>query len=161
MINNVKIFDSSLVFAGVEVQDKETCLKKMVELLYERGVLNNKQSFLKTVMEREAIMSTGIGRAVALPHGRSELVSTVRSVVFLLNKGIDFQAVDDEPVRLVVLTASPKQESHIYMLMLKHLTEYLRQASNRDELFGVKDSNYLLKILRGIENEVNKELNNR
>ncbi len=161
MENNVTLFEPELVFTGIEVEDKEKCIVKMVDLLDKRGVLEDKQVFLDTVMEREAIMSTGIGREIALPHGRSELVSTVRSVVFLLDKGIDFQAVDDEPVKLVVLTASPISESHVYMLMLKHLTNYLRQTSNRMNLFEEKDSNHLYKILRGIENEVNKELNNK
>jgi|AntAceMinimDraft_2_1070361.scaffolds.fasta_scaffold12245_2 fructose-specific phosphotransferase system IIA component len=158
MEKTIRLFDSKLIFRDIKVKDKEECLAKMVNCLAESGVLSDKDAFLNTVIEREAIMSTGIGRNVALPHGRSDLVKTVRSVVFLFKNGIDFQAVDDEPVQLVVLTASPKNESHIYMLMLKHLTEYLRQPEKRDLLFKVASKDELIKIMKGIENEVNKDL---
>jgi mannitol/fructose-specific phosphotransferase system IIA component (Ntr-type) len=158
MKNKVRLFEPELIFCGIEVKDKVECLKKMVMYLAGNGVLQDGPAFLDTVLEREAIMSTGIGRHIALPHGRSHLVSTVRSVVFLLNKGIDFQAVDDELVRFVVLTASPEKESHIYMLMLKRLTEHLRQPQNREQLFAVTDKNELIQIMKGIENEVNQDL---
>ncbi|MBN2829758.1 MAG: PTS sugar transporter subunit IIA [Candidatus Cloacimonetes bacterium] len=158
MNNKVRLFEPELIFCGIEVKDKVECLERMVSYLAENGILQDKKAFLDVVLEREAIMSTGIGRNIALPHGRSYLVSTVRSVVFLLKEGIDFQAVDEQSVRFIVLTASPEKESHIYMLMLKRLTEHLRQSQNREHLFAITDKQELIKIMKGIENEVNKDL---
>lgn len=70
------------------------------------------------LLERERSMSTGIGQGVAIPHCSSEHVSEVHGALALLPGGIEFQAVDDEPVRVAVLLLLPKNkfEKHIKTL---------------------------------------------
>ena len=63
-----------------------------------------------TLLEREKSMSTGIGQGVAIPHCSTEAVSDVRGVLILLKQGIDFESLDAEPVRIIVLMLMPKNK---------------------------------------------------
>lgn len=63
-----------------------------------------------TLLDRERSMSTGIGQGVAIPHCSTEAVSDVRGILVLLKNGIDFESLDEEPVRIIVLMLMPKNK---------------------------------------------------
>jgi len=70
----------------------------MVKLLHEHDVLAYTDTFIKAVKSREEAMSTGIGRAIAIPHARDHSVNKLGIALCLLNEGLDFGSVDSEPV---------------------------------------------------------------
>ncbi len=63
-----------------------------------------------TLLERERSMSTGIGQGVAIPHCSTDAVTDVRGVLVLLREGVDFESLDDDPVRIIVLMLMPKNK---------------------------------------------------
>lgn len=95
----------------------------LIETLFDRCiegtvVVEHRESIWQTLLERERSMSTGIGLGVAIPHCSSEYVPDVFSYGAVLRQGVDFQAVDEIPVRIVILLLMPKKkfEKHIKIL---------------------------------------------
>ena len=151
---NSTLFMPQLVRVVDHIGSKALCLEFMCQLLSDAGCLEFADRFLAAVQTREAVMSTGIGKEVAIPHARELGVKELKVAMCLFGRGIDFQAVDNKPVRLVFLTAVPQDAGREYMTLLKGLSEYLRQDALRLPLLNAKDEKELFEYARQIESQI-------
>jgi len=85
----MEIFAKDLVKIDYYAINKESLINEMVEFLYKEHIINDMDAFLRSILERESIMSTGIGNHVAIPHTRSESVKRLAVAVYLLKNEID------------------------------------------------------------------------
>ncbi len=150
-----RLFQPELVRIVDRFDTKNACLEYMTELLAASGCLSFPDRFLAAVKGREEIMSTGIGRAVAIPHARDLTVSCLRVAVCMLNEGLDFMAIDHEPVRLVFMIAVPQSSNREYMKILRSLSEYVREEENRAILISSTDERELFEHVSSIEDIIN------
>ena len=88
------------------------------------------------LLEREASMSTGIGQGVAIPHCSSEYVSEVHGALALLPRGIEFQSVDEEPVRVAVLLLLPKNKFEKHIKTLAAVARLFNNQDFRETILG-------------------------
>ena len=79
--------------------------------------------------DREAVMSTGIGNGIAIPHVRIPEVTAVTLGVGIAPKGIDFGAIDNKPVHILVLFATPKDSDKEYLKLLAQVVLRLRDQA--------------------------------
>jgi len=145
------IFTQDLIVQNYYAIDKKSCLEEMVEFLFEKGVISSSEDFFKAIMERENLMSTGIGRNVAIPHARSDLVKEIKIAVYVLDNELDFNSVDDEAVKVIFMIAVPEEKKNEYMKLLSNISNFLRSDENREKLFSAKTKEELLKILEEIK----------
>ncbi len=119
----------------------------MVERLFEKGRIKDKALVLEMLTRRESLGSTGIGKSIAIPHGRS-LAAPELSIVFARSsKGIDFEAVDKKPVHLFFLiVAPPHDRSNIYLPVLGKIVEKVKEARIRSKLMKVEEFEELKKV---------------
>ena len=104
------MLDESTVKVGLESLDKEECIEEMTDVLVRAGRVANSAQVLAAVRTREAEGSTGIGKGVAVPHGKcAGLAGTVLAVGISKN-GIEFDAADGKPVKIVFLIAASASE---------------------------------------------------
>lgn len=146
-----RLFTPELVTIVEGFDSKGACLEFMAEKLSESGCLSFPDRFLAAVKGREEIMSTGIGRQVAIPHARDLTVSCLRIAVCLMQKGLDFGSVDELPVRLVFMIAVPQSSNQDYMKILRSLSEFLRNDENRELLLQAKDERDLYEKVHVLE----------
>lgn len=149
-----KLFKKSLVKMTDRFVDKIQCLEYMSTLLAESGCMQFPDRFLAAVKGREEIMSTGIGRGVAIPHARDLMVNTLRIAVCLINEPLEFQSIDDEPVRIVFMIAVPQNSNPEYMKILRSISEYLRQDDKRQLLLDSKTEEELFNQVSEIEHVI-------
>ncbi|HOH46592.1 MAG TPA: PTS sugar transporter subunit IIA, partial [Candidatus Cloacimonadota bacterium] len=123
----------------------------MVNMLSESGCLLFPDRFAAAVKGREEIMSTGIGREVAIPHARDLTVSCLKIAVCLIRSPLEFVSMDDLPVRIVFMIAVPQNSNKEYMKILRSLSEYLRGDEARAELLGSQDEEELFTNVKKIE----------
>lgn len=100
-------------------KSKEELLSHLLELLLKKdGLEAHKDQVLKVLLERESSMSTGIGQGIAIPHCSTDFEKDLSAVLAVLKKPIEFQAVDEQPVQIVILLVLPKDrfEKHIKTL---------------------------------------------
>jgi mannitol/fructose-specific phosphotransferase system IIA component (Ntr-type) len=149
-----KLFTKNLVKMVDRFADKAECLEYMSNLLSESGCMQFPDRFLAAVKGREEIMSTGIGRGVAIPHARDLMVNTLRIAVCLIHEPLEFQSVDDEPVRIVIMIAVPQNSNPEYMKILRSISEYLRQDDKRLMLLESKTDEELFTQVSEIEHVI-------
>ena len=98
-----KVLTPELVVYPLEASSKEEVISKLIYALQSAGKLTHPEIAKKAVMEREKLMSTGVGRGVAIPHGKYPYTDEVLVCVGVSRKGLDFDAVDGQPVYIFVL----------------------------------------------------------
>ena len=135
---------------------KGDCLNYMTELLSSSGCLSFPDRYLAAVKGREEIMSTGIGRGIAIPHARDLTVSCLKIAVCKMASPLDFNSVDNQPVNLVFMIAVPQNSNQEYMQILRSLSEQLRQDKIRAQLLCAKSDMELYEHVRKIEDIINR-----
>lgn len=137
----------SIVLNGAPKNKKEA-LDQMVDLMVKSGKINDKEAYRKQVFEREEESTTGIGEGLAIPHGKCDAVTKPGLAAMVVKDGVDFDALDDEPVSLIFLIAAPNTKDNIHldvlsklsMLMMdENFSDSLRNASSIDEFLSVID----------------------
>ena len=146
----MEIFAKDLVKIDYYAINKESLITDMVEFLYDKHIVDNVDSFLTSILERESIMSTGIGNHVAIPHTRSDSVKQLAIAVYILKNEIDYNAVDDKPVKVVFLIAVPHEMKKEYMLLLAAISNFLTDDKNHSNLLKAKSTDEVYNLLRGI-----------
>lgn len=127
---------------------KDEVLEKVVDLMYEKGNITDKAEYLQAVRAREEEGTTGVGEGIAIPHGRCMAVNAPGLAAMVLPEGVDYDALDDEPVHLIFLIAAPANggDAHIEMLsklstmlMDEEFTANLRNAKSKEEFISIID----------------------
>ena len=149
------LFKLELVRIVDAFDSKGECLDYMAELLSDSGCLSFPDRYLAAVKGREEIMSTGIGRGIAIPHARDLTVNCLRIAVCMLKEALDFGSVDNEPVNLVFMIAVPQNSNQEYMRILRSLSEYLRQDKNRAKLLGSNSDRELFEHVQTMQDIIN------
>jgi nitrogen PTS system EIIA component len=117
-----KVFARSSIKIGLESEDKDELFEELVDMLAKEGGRNFPRSaVLAAVRDREAKMSTGIKRGIALPHGKAEGLPDLRGALGVSKRGIEYASLDGEPVHLVFMLVSAPDDSDIHLAALKRL----------------------------------------
>jgi fructose-specific phosphotransferase system IIA component len=141
------MLDESTVKVGLESLDKEECIEEMTDVLVRAGRVANSAQILSAVRTREAEGSTGIGKGVAVPHGKcAGLTSTVLAVGISRN-GIEFDSVDGKPVKIVFLIAASASEPGKHLQMLAEVVRLIRVPGLCDKLTAATTPKMVLDLL--------------
>ncbi|RNM30031.1 PTS fructose transporter subunit IIC [Erysipelothrix rhusiopathiae] len=133
---------------NLNASSKDEVLTEMAQKLSQEGIVANEMSFIETLKEREAISTTGVGDGIAIPHGRSSVVSESVVVFGRSDTGIDFASMDGKPAHLFFMIATPENsgDDHLSilstlsgLLMKSEVQEAIRTASTYDELVEAFD----------------------
>ena len=116
---------------------KNEILRELSEILAEgAGVPDRAGEILEAILKREALLSTGIGHGVALPHAKCSCLSRPAMAVGTTSEPVDFDAVDGAPVDLVWMLAGPERTAGHHVRTLAAVSELLRNESVRASLSG-------------------------
>ena len=119
-----------------------------VDLMVKSEKISDREAYRKQVYLREEESTTGIGEGIAIPHGKCDAVKKPGLAAMVIKNGVEFEALDDEPVTLLFLIAAPNTEDNIHrdvlsklsvMLMDEEFTESLRNASSVDKFMEIID----------------------
>ncbi len=127
---------------------KKEAIRELALVLKGAPEISDFDKFLEDVFQREVLGTTGIGQGVALPHARSEVVNKFAICFGRSKKGIDFGALDEEPVHLIFLIGNPKEDVQNYLKTLAHLSRLLRKEDFREKLIEAKDAKEIIEIFR-------------
>ena len=102
----------------LEARTKEEVLEELTTLLEKTGKIIDRKEFLRVIREREELGSTGIGYNIAIPHARSSGVKSLVGAFGISKEGVDFDALDKEPVYLFFMLGAPKNAAGDYLKAL-------------------------------------------
>ena len=129
--------------------DKKDVLNQMVDLMAKSGKVSDKENYLAAVFAREEEGTTGVGDGIAIPHGRCTGVNKPGLAAMVLPQGVEYEALDDEPVNLIFLIAAPEGAGNVHITILSKLsmmlmddtfTESLRKAKSVEEFLNIIDT---------------------
>lgn len=115
---------------------KREALDSLVEFVAASDSITDKEALRQAVHDREAVMSTGIGSGVAIPHVRMQGIREAIVGVGISQEGIDFDTLDNEPVRIVVLFAMPAGSQKEYLGLLAQVMASLKTPGFRERLLA-------------------------
>ena len=141
-----ELFTAEAVELDLESDDKDGVLKELVSLLdldeKSEGIL------YKTLKRRENLGSTGIGKGIAIPHCRSLVVNRLRLAYGRKPGGVDFNAIDGQPVHnLFLIVAPPLEVSNQYLPVLGKIAQFAKDPEVPDRLADIETAEAFLKLL--------------
>jgi fructose-specific phosphotransferase system IIA component len=128
---------------------KADIIEQLVGLLVSAGAIRDKDvsRLVQTLLNREALGSTGIGQGVAIPHGKTDTVSKLIGALAVCRQGVKFDSLDGEPVYLFFLLVAPEDSAGPHLKALARISRLLKDKHFRDSLRTAKDASTLLKTI--------------
>ena len=127
---------------------KKEALAEMVAVAAREPEVGDEAKLLEAILEREKIMSTGIGLGIAVPQAKVPFVSDFVVSFGKAPDGLPFNSLDGNPVQFVVLIAGPEGEQERYLQLLARITLKLKEQSVRRQLGEAMDVDAILAALR-------------
>jgi len=140
--------DAKAVKPRLESKTKDEVLEELTDLLEKTGKVTNREEFLRVIREREELGSTGIGYNIAIPHARSTGIKGLTGAFGISKEGIDFDALDKEPVYLFFVLAAPKNAAGDYLKALATVSRLLRNRKSRQALMKADAVGEIVKIIK-------------
>lgn len=137
--------NDKLVFF-LDAESKDDVLNQLVQMTVESIDLPEGDRFCKAIFDREKIVSTGIGMGVAIPHAKLTAYNDFFIAVAVLKSGIDWNALDGAPVRLIFLIGGPDDKQTEYLKILSTLTGTLRDEELRKNLIGSTSAKEVMNL---------------
>jgi len=134
------------VFPALKAHSKKQALQELAQEAAKLTGVDGRQIF-ETLLQRERLGSTAIGRGIAIPHGRVAGLSTIVSLFARLTQPIEFGALDDENVDLIFLLLAPEHAGADHLKALARISRLLREPSTIEKLRSSKDRNALYAVL--------------
>lgn len=146
-----EILSEDRVKIPLENTDKEKIIEEMVGLIGDSIKLNNKSQILKAVLDREAVMSTGVGDEVAIPHGKAEGLKDIYAALGITKEPVDFNSLDKKPVRLVWLLVGPQDKTGPHLKALSRISRLMHNKEFRERLLHSSKPEEAIEVIESEE----------
>ena len=146
-------FVDNCILINSPCETKEAILNELVDTLCSTYKLEHRDEIFEAVWNREKTRSTGIGCGLAVPHAKIDYVDRMCMVAATVEKGLDFESFDGEPVYLLILIVSPGNTVGPHLKALSSVSRLLADGNVRKELIAAKTPAEFLTILKGAEDK--------
>ena len=143
-----EMIDKNLIDLDLNIDNKTDALSKIVHLLKKEDKIKSEDKFLAKIIEREREGSTGFGRGIAVPHGKSETVNELSLAIVRLNKGIEYHSMDGRKVNLIFMVADYQGYSPEYLKLVSKLVSWLRDNEFREDLLSAENKSEFFDLFR-------------
>jgi mannitol/fructose-specific phosphotransferase system IIA component (Ntr-type) len=131
--------------------NKDDLLRELVAVATGSNGAHDRDEVLRAVREREAVLSTGIGHGVAIPHGKSAGVSELRMAAGRAAAPVEFDALDGQPVSLFFLLVGPETAAGPHIKALSRISRLVRRDDVRERLTQAATAEDFMRALQEAE----------
>jgi len=147
------LLEKNGILPDIQPTDKKEVLRLMATFLSTRYGLPDGDDIGSRIIERETDMSTGIGYGIAIPHARIGGIDRLYLIFGRCVEGIDFNAIDEQPVHLLFMMLSPKNTSAEHTQILSNISRIMSYEEVRSRLLEVQTSEQLFDVIVKSENK--------
>ncbi len=147
------ILTEDLIQVNIPGETKEDVINAIIDLAVKSQKIKDIDKVRQAIFEREKIMSTGVGKGFAIPHGKTDAVSDIVAAFGVTRQPIDYQSLDHEPVRLLFLLIGKDSLVGAHIKLLSRISRLMNKEELRTRLLNAESSAQILEILR--EEEMN------
>jgi len=134
--------------AFLDVDTRNEAIETLVNMIHQTGRLQDKYAFYEAIIEREKIVSTGIGMGAAIPHAKLTFYDDFFIAIGIIRKGLDWNALDGSPVRIIFLIGGPDDKQTEYLLILSKLTQVIKDEQIRKKMLTLNSPEDMIELFR-------------
>jgi mannitol/fructose-specific phosphotransferase system IIA component (Ntr-type) len=144
------ILSREQILTDLRATNRWEAIDELIENLVTTGKISpqHREAITAVVKKRETSMSTGIGFGIGIPHASTDLISEVVGALGRSRTGVNFDALDNQPVKLVMLFLVPQGQFQKHLHTLANIAKLLHRADFRQALEQAPDADAMLKIIR-------------
>lgn len=150
-MNLLDILSPECIKAPLVAQDKRGVIDELVDALASVRKVGDAAALKDAVWTREQTRTTGIGHGLAIPHGKSTGLTALAMAIGKPAKPMDFQAIDGQPVRLIVLLASPPDRTSDHIQALARISRLMTMDDFRNRIYAAATPMAIYELLRSQE----------
>lgn len=137
------------IILDLQAQTKDAAILELCDLLEESGLVQDRFAAVRSVREREASLSTGIGHGIAVPHGRFEGMEFMSVAIGISRAGVDWSAEDGVPAHLIFLLVGPEHAHAQYLKLLAQIAHLARLDNFRSAFLACQTPRDVMLLIRG------------
>lgn len=145
MIKISDYLDPHLV-AFLSVNSRDEALTELIKKVHAAGLLKDERVFYSALVDREKIVSTGIGMGVAIPHAKLAEYDDFFIAIGILAKGVDWGSMDGGPVRLIFMIGGPDDKQTEYLQILSNLTMAIKDEEKRKKMLTLNSPEAIIEL---------------
>ncbi len=145
-MNVSDILNKKRIITEFKSTSKEDVINEMIDTLKDNENVIDLEKVRQVVLEREKIMSTGIGNGFAIPHGKTDGVKEIVAVFAKLKEPIDFDSVDGKPVNMIFLMVGREDAVSDHIKMLSRISRIMNKEEIHNKLLLAETADEILEI---------------
>lgn len=150
-MNIFSLLDPQSVLPNLEVNNKAEILQRLVSSLEGKVSAEESEKILEAVQEREEIMSTGVGKGLAIPHGKTAAIEQTYAAFAVLKEPVEYEAIDHKPVKMVFLLAGPQSSNSLHIKMLSRISRLMNNSDFRNRLLECTSAEEIIEQFKDEE----------
>jgi fructose-specific phosphotransferase system IIA component len=153
-MNLLDILTIDSIRAPLTATDKQGVINELVDTLVSAGKVFDGKTLKDAVWTREQTRTTGIGHGLAIPHGKCAGMSALAMAIGKPSKPMDFEAIDGQPVKLVVLLASPPDRTSDHIQALARISRLMTMDAFREQMYAATTASDIFELLKSQERPI-------
>jgi PTS system nitrogen regulatory IIA component len=142
-----EITEPGLIFPSLKAENGASVLEFLAQQLHIAGIVDSVETLLQGLVEREELGSTGIGGGIAIPHCKLASLDRVVLAIATLERGIDFAALDQKPVRFFFLVVSPESSPAVHLQCLSAISRWVKGEGTLERLAEMRSGEEIHALL--------------
>ena len=144
------ILTKDQIVTDLQATNRWEAIDELIDTLVKTGKIKpeNRDPITAVVKKRETSMSTGIGFGIGIPHASTDVIQEVVGALGRSKKGINFEALDDQPVNIVMLFLVPQGQFQKHLHTLANIAKLLHKADFRQALEQAPDAEAMMKVVQ-------------
>lgn len=138
------LLDRETVFPALHANDKAEILDKLISSLQNNVSNEEVEKIREAIMQREGIMSTGVGKGLAIPHGKTAGIQQTYAAFAILDEPVPYNSIDGEPVNMVFLLVGPQSSNSLHIKLLSRISRLMNNGEFRNQLKGCSSAEKII-----------------
>lgn len=140
------ILEESFIAIRIPASSKEQALNAMIDMLGTSPKVRDLDRVRAAILEREKLMSTGVGHGFAIPHGKTDALDDIIAAFAIMAEPIDFDALDNQPVQLIFMLVGKETHVGTHLKLLSRISRLMNNEAFRQQLLGAASAAEVLEL---------------
>ena len=146
-----ELLTPELVKVNLSSVDKDELFEEMVQVFVGNGLIKDRAAAVRSLQEREILLSTGVGNGIALPHGKLAEASGTMLALGICRQGIDYDSLDGEPVHIVLTIFAQPNNPEQHLELLGEISRLFSIPGFNDRICAAQTPQQVLEIIKSEE----------
>lgn len=147
-MNLFTLLDEKHVIPNLKAKNKEQVINALVDRLADKVGGDTLEKIREGVFERESVMSTGVGKGLAIPHCKTKAVDESYAVFAKLESPLEYNSIDGAPVEIIFLLVGPDSKHSHHIKLLSRISRLMNSASFREKILSSETVDVILEAFR-------------